>query len=66
MLTCGCHVHVSVDDDEEGVAVLNRIRIWLPLADRVSPPTPPFWLGEDTGYASYRSQVWHRWPTAGP
>src|SRR4051794_19177120 len=27
-LTCGCHVHVQIADDEEGVAVLNRIRVW--------------------------------------
>jgi carboxylate-amine ligase len=26
----------------------------------------PFWHGADTGYASYRSQAWHRWPSAGP
>jgi carboxylate-amine ligase len=26
----------------------------------------PFWQGEDTGYASFRSQVWNRWPSAGP
>nr|MDP9480894.1 glutamate-cysteine ligase family protein [Actinomycetota bacterium] len=25
-----------------------------------------FWLGEDTGYASYRTQVWGRLPAAGP
>jgi carboxylate-amine ligase len=25
----------------------------------------PFWLGDDSGYASYRTQVFHRWPTAG-
>jgi carboxylate-amine ligase len=25
-LTCGCHVHVGVGSDEEGVAVLDRIR----------------------------------------
>lgn len=29
-LTCGCHVHVSVESDEEGVGVLDRIRPWLP------------------------------------
>jgi carboxylate-amine ligase len=28
-LTCGCHVHVGVGSDEEGVAVLDRIRPWL-------------------------------------
>jgi glutamate---cysteine ligase / carboxylate-amine ligase len=65
VLTCGCHVHVSVADDEEGVAVLDRIRIWLPVLTALTANSP-FWHGEDTGYASYRSQVWLRWPTAGP
>ncbi len=65
MPTCGCHVHVSVADDEEGVAVLNRIRIWLPVLTALTANSP-FWQGQDTGYASYRSQVWRRWPSAGP
>ena len=65
MLICGCHVHVSVTDDEEGVAVLNRIRPWLPVLTAMTANSP-FWQGEDTGYASYRSQVWRRWPSAGP
>ncbi|TFV51619.1 glutamate--cysteine ligase [Blastococcus sp. TF02A-35] len=65
VLTCGCHVHVSVDDDEEGVAVLNRIRVWLPLLTAMTANSP-FWRGRDTAYASFRSQVWHRWPSAGP
>ena len=65
VLTCGCHVHVSVADDEEGVAVLDRIRIWLPVLTALTANSP-FWQGEDTGYASYRSQVWLRWPSAGP
>jgi glutamate---cysteine ligase / carboxylate-amine ligase len=65
MLTCGCHVHVSVDGDEEGVAVLNRIRIWLPVLTALTANSP-FWQGADSGYASFRSQAWHRWPSAGP
>lgn len=65
MLTCGCHVHVSIHDDEEGVAVLNRIRVWLPVLTALTANSP-FWQGADTGYASYRSQAWHRWPSAGP
>ncbi|TYP89131.1 carboxylate-amine ligase [Blastococcus xanthinilyticus] len=64
-LTCGCHVHVSVGDDEEGVAVLDRIRVWLPVLTALSANSP-FWQGADTAYASYRSQVWRRWPSAGP
>ena len=64
-LTCGCHVHVSVEDDDEGVAVLDRIRTWLPVLTALSSNSP-FWQGEDTGYASWRSQAWNRWPSAGP
>jgi carboxylate-amine ligase len=25
----------------------------------------PFWQGVDSGYASFRSQLWRRWPSAG-
>jgi len=64
-LTGGCHVHVSVADDDEGVAVLDRIGPWLPVLLALSANSP-YWHGEDTGYASSRSQQWSRWPTAGP
>ncbi|MGK5113277.1 MULTISPECIES: glutamate--cysteine ligase [unclassified Geodermatophilus] len=64
-LTCGCHVHVAVDGDEEGVAVLDRIRIWLPVLTALTANSP-FWLGRDSGHASFRSQAWSRWPSSGP
>ena len=64
-VACGCHVHVAFDDRELAVAVLRRSRPWLPALLAVSANSP-FWQGEDTGYASYRTQVWSRWPTAGP
>ncbi|MFH8774428.1 glutamate--cysteine ligase [Streptomyces sp. NPDC085866] len=64
-LACGCHVHVSVESDEEGVAVLDRIRPWLPVLCAISANSP-YWQGLDTGYDSYRSRVWGRWPSAGP
>ena len=64
-LTCGCHVHVEVESDEEGVAILDRIRVWLPVLMALTSNSP-FSNGVDTGYASYRSQAWNRWPTAGP
>lgn len=64
-LTCGCHVHVAIDSAEEGVAALDRIRPWLAPLLAISANSP-FWQGEDSGYASYRSQVWARWPSAGP
>ncbi|MFZ0118072.1 MAG: glutamate--cysteine ligase [Pseudonocardiaceae bacterium] len=64
-LTCGCHVHIAIDSESEGVAVLDRIRGWLPCLLALSANSP-FWRGQDSGYASYRSQVWGRWPSAGP
>ncbi|MFI2642146.1 glutamate--cysteine ligase [Streptomyces sp. NPDC018610] len=64
-MVCGMHVHVSVESDEEGVAVLDRIRPWLPVLLAVSANSP-FWQGRDTSYDSYRSRVWDRWPSAGP
>ena len=64
-LTCGCHVHVGIDSRDEGVAVMDRIRIWLPVLQALSANSP-YWQGVDSGYASFRSQVWRRLPTAGP
>jgi glutamate---cysteine ligase / carboxylate-amine ligase len=62
---CGMHVHVDVVDDEEGVKVIDALRPWLPVLRAISVNSP-YWRGTDTGYASWRSQVWARWPTAGP
>ncbi|MER5717935.1 glutamate--cysteine ligase [Streptomyces sp. NPDC002132] len=64
-LVCGCHVHVSVDSDDEGVAVVDRIRPWLSVLLALSANSP-FWQGNESGYSSYRSRVWERWPSAGP
>lgn len=64
-LTCGCHVHVSVESDDEGVVALNRIRDWLPVLLALSANSP-FWQGQDSHYASYRSQAMARWPSTGP
>ncbi|WP_159792995.1 glutamate--cysteine ligase [Puerhibacterium puerhi] len=63
-LTCGFHVHVAVDDREQGVAALDRIRVWLPVLLALSANSP-FWYGVESGFASYRYQAWTRWPTAG-
>lgn len=61
----GCHVHVSLEDPELGIAVMNRARVWLaPLLALAA--NSPFWLGKDTEYASFRTEVWVRWPMAGP
>ena len=63
-LTCGCHVHVAVSSPSEAIGALDRARPDLALLVALSANSP-FWHGEDTGYASYRTQIWQRWPTAG-
>jgi glutamate---cysteine ligase / carboxylate-amine ligase len=64
-LTCGCHVHVQVSSDEEGIAVIDRIQPWLtPLIALTA--NSPFWQGQDSGYESFRYQAWGRWPSSGP
>lgn len=64
-LTCGCHLHVSVTSGAEAVAVLDRIRAWLPALLAISANSP-YWQGRDTGFASYRAQAIGRWPCSGP
>ncbi|GEC06189.1 putative glutamate--cysteine ligase 2 [Streptomyces spinoverrucosus] len=64
-LVLGCHVHVAVESDEEGVAVVDRVRPWLAVLSALSANSP-YWQGKDTSYSSYRSRVWQRWPSAGP
>ncbi|OYP28290.1 carboxylate--amine ligase [Rhodopirellula sp. MGV] len=61
----GCHVHVSMPDRVLGLEVMNRARRWLPALLAITANSP-FWDGHDTGYASYRRELWAQWPMAGP
>ena len=63
-VVCGCHVHVGIDDRDLAVQVMNRVRPWLPVLLALSASSP-FWMGETTGYASYRSVIFARWPVSG-
>jgi carboxylate-amine ligase len=63
-LSCGMHVHVSVESREQGVHLLNGVRPWLPVVLALSANSP-FRAGRDTAYESYRGMLWQRWPTAG-
>ena len=63
-LVCGCHVHVGIADPELAVQVVNRSRTWLPTLLALTGNSP-FWQGADSGYDSFRTEVWQRWPTSG-
>jgi glutamate---cysteine ligase / carboxylate-amine ligase len=64
-LICGAQVHVDVGDRDTAIAVAHRVGPWLPALLAISASSP-YWLGSDTGYASYRTLLWSRWPTTGP
>src|SRR3546814_17890168 len=38
---------------------------YTPLFRPALSTTSPYWQGEDSGYASYRTVIWSRWPTSG-
>ena len=65
-LICGAQVHVAGrrPGPRRGHRPAGHART-LPVLLALSASSP-FWMGEDTGYASIRSLVWQRWPTAGP
>ncbi|MGY1714302.1 glutamate--cysteine ligase [Geodermatophilus sp. SYSU D01106] len=61
---CGCHVHVGVPDLDTAVAVLDRARPYVPLLLAMTGSSP-FHDGVDTGYESWRTLWWTRFPHAG-
>ncbi len=63
-LICGTQVHVGVSDRDLGVQIVQRISPDLPVLLALSASSP-YWNGLDTGYASIRTIIWQRWPTAG-
>ena len=62
---CGAHVHIAVPSREVAVRVSNRLRPWLPLFLALTANSAVY-RNADTRYASWRSIVWARWPSAGP
>ncbi|MGW2898826.1 carboxylate-amine ligase [Streptomyces sp. NPDC001212] len=64
-LICSAQVHVDIPDRDTAVRTMCLVAPWLPPLLALSASSP-FWLGADTGYASWRTMLWQRWPTAGP
>ncbi|GAB3981123.1 glutamate--cysteine ligase [Plantactinospora veratri] len=62
---CAVHVHVEQPDRDRAVLIGNHLRQHLPVFLALSANSP-YWAERDTGYASWRSVTWGRWPVAGP
>lgn len=60
----GMHVHVAVPADCDRVQIMGRTRTYLPFLLALSCSSP-YYEGADTGYASYRTILWRRWPRTG-
>ena len=63
-LICGLQIHVGVADRDMAVEIAQRVSRDLPVLLALSASSP-YWNGQDTGYASIRSIIWQRWPSAG-
>jgi glutamate---cysteine ligase / carboxylate-amine ligase len=63
-LIFGLHVHVAVEDDETRIHLMNSARYFLPHILALSVNSP-FWCGQNTGWKSYRTKVFDRFPRTG-
>src|SRR5436309_6347834 len=63
-LIFGLHVHVGIPDRETAIHVMNAARYFLPHIFALSTNSP-FWQGRNTGFKSYRSKVFDRFPRTG-
>jgi len=63
-LVYGLHVHVGMKDRHMGVYMMNAIRYFLPHIFALSTNSP-FWESRNTGYQSFRTKVFERFPRTG-
>ena len=64
MLIWGVHVHVGLPERDRVMPVLSSMLTTYPHLLALSASSP-VWAGQDTGYASNRSQMFQQLPTAG-
>jgi carboxylate-amine ligase len=60
----GVHVHVGIRGPQKAIPIVNALLAYVPHFLALSASSP-FWIGSDTGLASYRSKVFEALPTAG-
>jgi carboxylate-amine ligase len=60
----GMHVHVGIPAGVDRARVANAARFYLPHLVAVTASSP-FYQGHDTGYCSFRTLLWRRWPRSG-
>lgn len=63
-LIFGLHVHVGMETREMAIHIANSARYFLPHVYALSTNSP-FWEGRYTGYKSYRTKVFDKFPRTG-
>jgi len=63
-LIFGLHVHVGMPDKEMAIHIANSVRYFLPHIYALSTNSP-FWEGRNTGFKSFRSKVFDKFPRTG-
>jgi glutamate---cysteine ligase / carboxylate-amine ligase len=63
-LIFGLHVHVGMDTREMAMHIANSTRYFLPHIFALSVNSP-FWEGRHTGYKSFRTKVFDKFPRTG-
>ncbi|MCW2120997.1 carboxylate-amine ligase [Flavobacterium sp. 7A] len=63
-LIFGMHCHVGIENREIGLQLMNQACYFLPHIFALSTNSP-FWEGRQTGYKSYRTKVFDKFPRTG-
>lgn len=63
-LIFGLHVHVGMEDRKLAIHIANSARYFLPHVYALSTNSP-FWEGRTTGYKSFRTKVFDKFPRTG-
>ncbi|HEX5154351.1 MAG TPA: carboxylate-amine ligase [Parafilimonas sp.] len=63
-LIFGLHVHVGMQDRRMAIHIANSARYFLPHVYALSTNSP-FWEGRSTGYKSFRTKVFDKFPRTG-
>jgi carboxylate-amine ligase len=63
-LIFGLHVHIGIEDKNMAMHIANSIRYFLPHIFALSTNSP-FWEGRNTGFKSFRTKVFDKFPRTG-
>jgi carboxylate-amine ligase len=63
-LIFGLHVHVGISDKNMAIHIMNNVRYFLPHVFALSTNSP-FWEGRNTGFKSFRTKVFDKFPRTG-